>query len=494
MNRINKDNNIKKDTKLNKKVEKTQAEHKKQKKSKKINSKFQKVVKNVKKSNKKTIALLVTAGCLTIATVGLVVGISVQSATISNYGTQLDNVYKKNLYELVESVNNTETKLSKIVVSNNKDFQNKTLLEISNNADMSEQSLATLPISRGTLNDSFKFINKVSGFSKYLAEKIAQGGEISQSEFETLAQIKISMKKIQNGLNEFMTENQNNYSVLDESLTKLNEEQNAFTIKISKIENQSLEIPVMIFDGPFSDSQLNTEIKGLTGDKVTQEKAFNELSKCFKNISNHTYDGEISSRFDTYNFSLETSQNHKLFAQVSKIGGNIITVCGTSDGWKFDKINMEEGKKIALMFAKENGVEDAVCVWQDELKNEGYFNIAPQENGIILYPDLVKVKVDLSSGVVIGYDATTYFSNHTNRRFPSVKISKEQAKLTLPKNYQIEHSRIVLAPIDFKKEVLCWEIKARKENDEFYFYINAVNGKEENILKVVKTNDGSKLM
>ena len=151
---------------------------------------------------------------------------------------------------------------------------------------------------------------------------------------------------------------------------------------------------------------------------------------------------------------------------------------------------MENGGKIALDFAKRNGIEKAKIVWQEELNNQAYFNIAPIVDNVIIYPELVKVKVDMEYGNVIGYDAITYFTNHTSRELGGAG----DLEVTLPSGFTLKEKQLVLAPLDYNREVLCYEYEAEKEGITYYFYFNAKTGKEENILKVVETNDSSKLM
>mgnify|MGYP004729042569 FL=1 len=55
-------------------------------------------------------------------------------------------------------------------------------------------------------------------------------------------------------------------------------------------------------------------------------------------------------------------------------------------------------------------------------------------------------------------------------------------------------SRLCLAPIDYGTEKLCYEYKCLKDDVTYYIYINATNGITENILRVIETTDGSKLM
>lgn len=448
----------------------------------------------VKTKKKRRLGLPIAIALLTVTTGGLAIAYGMSQATASTYEIQLENVYQKNLYDLVESVNNAETKLSKILVSTDSDFQNKTLVEVAHNADLAEQSLSGLPVSRNSLSESMRFINQVSGYTQTLSEKLSKGGKLTSQELQTLSDIKESITYMRDEIDKFTQDTQGGYSILQKSLD-FEGEQNAFTIRISKIKNEKLDYPTMIYDGPFSDSETNVEIKGLSGNEVSKDDAYNEISKCFNNISTLTYLGEINSKFQVYNFELKTTNNQTLYPQVTKIGGNILTVSGQSNPLQISTISLDEGVNLALSFAKENGIENPECVWKEALKNEGYYNIAPKQNGVILYPDLVKVKIDLSTGTVIGYDASTYFTNHTNRLLPKAKISVFDAQKVLPLDeYIFEDGRLVLAPLDYSREVLCYEFIGQKNGSVYYFYINALNGKEENILKVIKTTDGSKLM
>lgn len=113
---------------------------------------------------------------------------------------------------------------------------------------------------------------------------------------------------------------------------------------------------------------------------------------------------------------------------------------------------------------------------------------------MVIYPDLVKVKVDLTSGTVVGYDATTYFTNHTDRLIGSATVSKDSVAKSVPSDFETTLSRLALVPLEYNREVLCWEFECERGDEVYYFYFNAKTGEEENILKVIKTDDGSKLM
>ena len=439
------------------------------------------------------IGLSIATGALALTSVGLGIVNGVYMSQSGQYQTELENVYQKNLYELVEGINNAEIKLSKAINSNEKDYQKKMLAEVVKNAQLAESAIASLPITQNSLADSVKFINQLGGYSTTVIENLASENELNDVEKENLSKLHSSLVQIKDRLNDYIDKIQQGYTIVGENI-KLKGDNNDFTVKLSMFKEISVDYPTMIYDGPFSESETDYVVKGLKGNVVTKEDAYNNVVKCFKNLSKVEYAGEINSNFETFNFDISTSDGHSLFAQVSKIGGHILTVSGYHDNDVSNKVDMEEAKKVALDFVKLNGIENAECVWEDAFGEEAYFNIAPVQSGIILYPDLVKVKMDLSTGTVIGYDATSYFISHVSRNLQAEYISSDEAVKAVPTGFTTSEGRLALAPLDYGREIVCYEFMSEKNGSEYYFYINAVSGKLENILKVLETDDGAKLM
>ena len=123
------------------------------------------------------------------------------------------------------------------------------------------------------------------------------------------------------------------------------------------------------------------------------------------------------------------------------------------------------------------------------LKQEGMLtiNYAYEQDGVIMYPDLIKVKVALDDGRILGIETTGYLNNHTVRDISKIKISKDEAKKTLNKELNIMSEGLAVIPTEWESEVLCYEFKGKIENQEFLVYINAENGKEEDILIITNT-------
>lgn len=439
------------------------------------------------------VGLSVATAVLALSTIGLAIAFGTSESQRMDYGVQLENVYQKNMYDLIESVNNVETKLSKVLASNSPTYQKKLLSEVASNTELAQNAVAGLPISQNSLSESVQFINQLGGYSQTLADSLAQGKQLKAADLETIEKLHQSVKDMKKQINEFSKKVQSSYSILNQSLV-LDGDYNNFTIEMSKIKGDNMDYPVMIYDGPFSDSTLDKTVKGLYGEEKDKNACKTEIERCFKNLAQIEYSGEINSRFETYAFNVTNTDSQKLFVQVSKIGGHVLTVSGRGSETGEKNIDEKAAEKIAIDFAKENGIQDPQVVWKDGLDSCMYFNLAPTSGSIVLYPDLVKVKVDLGSASVVGYDATSYFMNHTDRKLAAPKLSPSAFKDKLPKSMKVKNMRTVLAPLDYNREIMCFEYECEKNGATYYFYLNTTTGEEENVLKVVQTDDGSKLL
>ena len=131
------------------------------------------------------------------------------------------------------------------------------------------------------------------------------------------------------------------------------------------------------------------------------------------------------------------------------------------------------------------------------LKQEGIvtINYAYMQDNVIMYPDLIKVKVALDNGEILGIETTGYLNNHVeNRDISNIKISEEEAKKDLNIDLEIISSGLAVIPTEWKSEILCYEFKGKVDDREFLVYINTENGREEDILIITNTPNGTLAM
>ena len=444
-----------------------------------------------KTSNK---ALIVVTIILSIAVVALGILYGISMSSLNSYQATLENVYQKNFYELVDEVNNAETKLNKVLASNSASYKSKLLKEISKNASEAQTRLNMLPYSINGLSDTISFVNQVSGYTETLAKTLENGQNFCSNDEETLENAYESIVNTKKSLSSMSKPMWEGYNITDSSL-KLDGDYNNLTSDMSAMNGEDIEYPTMIYDGPFSDSQVNKEVKGLNFGEVSMETAKSNLGKVLTgvNMDNFDFQGESKGHFTTYDFSYEDENGAYTFAQVTKKGGKLLTL-SSQNIYKTKKLELENAEKIALDFAKKADISNMKVVWSDVIGDDAFINLAPVIDGVVIYPDLVKVKVDLTKGNVLGFEASSYYMNHVDRKIMPTRITQSVAKAKLYSGLKVKDTRIALIPLEYDKEVLCYEFICTMNGNTYYVYINAVNGAEENILKVIQTDNGNLLL
>ena len=108
-----------------------------------------------------------------------------------------------------------------------------------------------------------------------------------------------------------------------------------------------------------------------------------------------------------------------------------------------------------------------------------------------MYPDLVKVKIALDNGEVLGFECQGYIMAHQDERnIDDIGITIDEARDRVSKNIKIETEGMAYIPKDNKTEVLCYEFKGNYDNRNFLVYINAKTGAEEQILMLIESENG----
>lgn len=428
---------------------------------------------------------------LAISTMVLSTLLIVENARGGAFAGDLEMVYQRSFYELTDNVNSLDMKLAKILAASSATYQGRLLKEASTNAAFAEQSLSIMPLETAEMKDIHKFFNQVAGYTEYLSANNAAG--LNAQDRITMNKIREAVGDIRNGLNQISLEVQKGFNII-QNLNKMTGDTNAFASVMSEMKSQDIEFPTMIFDGPFSEAQLNKAPKGLPTNKVSQAEA--ELAVvallALEQPFTITFLEKASGTFTTFDFKVEKDGVTK-FVSISELGGKLITMSGETNRSEAN-FSLQDARRVALEFVGRNGIESAQVVWDDEINSDIYLNIAPVIDNIVIYPDLIKVKVDLYSGQVIGYEASSYYLNHVDRNLqtPTFDMAAARSQVTTL-GFTVLTTKLCLAPIKYRDEVLCFEFSAQKSGETYYFFINAISGEEEEIMKVVQQNDGTLL-
>lgn len=427
--------------------------------------------------------------CLIFALGFIVLGYMWSDANLnaSKYANTLEGSYKRSFYELLDNVNNIDTNLAKVEVSGNKALQKKYLQLVSDNCKYAQSNFSLLPISMNVVDDGVKFINQMDGYCTSLISADSVLNEEQKDKIQELRDIIIELKS---QLNLIVTKLLQGYSILDNNIPD-DEGLTDFSINFDGISSDSISYPSMIFDGPFSDSLYNKEILGLGENEVDETTARTMLENLLAgfNVQAIDFAGEATGNFVTYDYEIRTSQN-TYFAQVTKKEGKLLTLSSYINESENVEVDESECVNKALEFVNAQGIENMQSVWTEASKGICFINLAPVVNGIIYYPDLIKVKVDMNSGLIIGYEAQNYYYNHVMRENLQVSIGATEARDLLDLTLNINSQKLCIMPLEYGGEVLAYEFECEYYGETYFVYINALNGKEERVLKIVNTDEG----
>jgi len=418
------------------------------------------------------------------------------------YAIFMDNLYQKSFYELVGHTGNIENKLSKFMVSGDRNWHMLLLSDVWRHAAAAGEDLGELPLGHLTLRETSKFMNQLSDYCNYLAKKVGEGKTISLDEMKnmeimrnTSVQLSNDLRVLENRINEggvkwgevMRAETREGVDI---------DSDNAVIRQFSKIEKTGIDYPVLIYDGPFSEvfeRRINVRMKG---ERVGQEEAQRIAAKFVgENRINRIEAGpEGHGDIDTWGVNVFVEgRNEPLFLSISKRGGKVVNMLSDGDRRSIE-ISLSQARQMAERFLEDKGYPGMVATYQQHYDGVAIFNFASSQQGIIMYPDLVKVKVSLEDGSVIGLDTKSYIIAHKKRNIKQPEISETEAQKMLNQGFLPKSHRLAIIPTEGGSERLCHEFKGKYAGEDFIVYIDAKTGKEANILKIIHTENGMLVM
>ncbi|NLJ41580.1 MAG: germination protein YpeB [Clostridiales bacterium] len=409
-----------------------------------------------------------------------------------------NNLYQKSFYELVGRVDNIESGLSKMMVTGDKGQSIVMLSDVWRQADSASSDLGQLPLRHMALDKTSKFLGQLSDYCRYLTIKAGQGRPLSIKDGDNLKElhnssIKLSneLKVLESDVNAGTVSWQKIMAYGNKSLEDV--EKDIVTKQFTKIEETSIEYPTLIYDGPFSETLLRGKQLNLPGSNISYSEA-ERIARGFignKRINRAQKGAETMGDIETWGVTVETKDSEGPYhLSITKKGGKIISV--VSEG-VVEKPTMSYKESVgrAKEFLDKNGFKNMVSTYGQFNDGVAVINFAYEEGDTIIYPDLIKVKISLATGNLMGFEALNYLTAHRERHLESPKLSIEEARKLVNKNLEITSERLAVIPSKGGNEIQCYEFKGKFGGEDFIVYINSDTGTEEDILKILNTENGT---
>lgn len=456
--------------------------------------------------NKRISPILI--GLLVLALTGTAVYAGFEHTQKNEYQLYLQNAFQESFYETTKYVDDVRNILSKLRLTSKPEQSAPLFARLWGQAAAAQENLGRLPYNHSVIDSSQKFLSQTSDFAYSMMNKNIDGSNLTEDDISKLDSLYEYSIKFSNELNTMASEvsmgNNISWSKISEEEAVLEKAENDAEQNIpllgsmSKVNEEFQEYPSLIYDGPFSDHLKTLEPLMTKGaQKITSDDGI-QIVKDFLNYSNvkevkfiGKTDEKSESVLPLYSYQalLGDSQEPSVYIDITQYGGYPLLMLNytdtSSEAQNNNEITLEEAKQRAKEFLNSNKYENMEPSYYEQALGVAVINFAPVENGITMYPDLIKVKVDLKNGDIIGFEGKGYIMMHHQRELSKPKISEEEAKQQISPNFNIEASKLCVIPLESKKEVLCYEFKGKYNDDNFLVYINADTGKQEKILQLL---------
>lgn len=416
-----------------------------------------------------------------------------------DFHQKTENQYNRAFFETVEYAQNVETLMAKAMIANTPEQGIVNLSEVWRQANLAQANLGQLPISQLSLDNTAKFLTQVSDFSYSLVKQNLDGKKITQKQMNDMKTLHDYSIKMVNNLNQLQAQMGQGRIKWGELVAKgtpiLNKTSKNFTTtQFENLEKDFKEFPSLIYDGPFSDSIRNQQPLGLTGNNITQQQAQEAAQKFIgaNKIKEIKPMGTTEGTIKSFNFQAalnSSADSDSVIIEITKKGGHPLL-------YNFNKkigkevVSVDQAKDAAKKFLESRGFKNMEETYYLKEDGAATINYAYSQNGVTIYPDLIKVKVALDDAEITGFESKAYLTSHRDRKIEAPKITQEKAKKVINPNLKIFSSGLAVIPTPSKSERLTYEFKGKVDDRDFIVYVNADTGKEEQILLIVNTPNG----
>lgn len=419
----------------------------------------------------------------------------------TQHEVSLENNYQRLFFDIKKHVENVQVNLSKALVASSKERNILLFSAIMSDANSARDKLGQMPMSHNETAKTETFLTQAADYSYFLIQKHLDGIDITQEQRDQLTGLRdnsaifnTELATLQENMMEsnFLLSIGNEKEELEQANTRV------FQTSLIGVEEHVSQSAELIYDGPFSEQMVNRKPVGLENKDVNIDEA-KEVAKEFFGKDRVTNmeafeEGENMDemRIPAHTFHIFPSNQQKdlaVYMGVSKKGGKVLWMANPRPVSNAT-LSAEEGEVKALEYLQNKGFDSMEPNYSLTYDGTVLYNFAFKKDNITIYPDLIKVKIALDTGEVVGFDASAYYLNHQDRNIEMPTIDENQAKSMIKTKFEIDSIRLALIPKG-KEEILCYEFKGKYQDSDFIVYINGQTAQEEQILQIIKNENGT---
>ncbi|WP_206811239.1 PepSY1/2 domain-containing protein [Paradesulfitobacterium ferrireducens] len=427
-----------------------------------------------------------------------------------NLRLSTENQYRRAFTDLSSHLDQLETDLAKGQVATAPNQRILYLTQVWGHSESAMKDLAQLPAEQVGISYVDQFLNQISDLGRTLAQRVAGGGQVAPAEENILRDIHDRVASVNRKVDEISTLMDSDQTAWLSKSPTLRQRLGFGKAQVAEAAAEGQEgppqsvrggleqldaslqkLPPFSYSGEFSTKFVDKPL-GLPAGEISREQsqavARDFLAKIGYGTDNLEFTGETQGPFAGFQWKQGDAS-----LEVSKRGG-AVTLYRDQRELQVRTLSPEDAKNKAVAALKALGWNTMVLTSSEDFGSYLQLEAINEQDGIRIYPDKIRLMVGLDSGKLVGFDATPYYAYHTSRTISKAKaLPLDKAKSKLRPDFQVTESRLALIPKMGNQEVFSWEFRGKYKGEEYLLYLNALNGNEEKIQRIIKTPRGEYL-
>lgn len=408
--------------------------------------------------------------------------------------TAVNNSYDRAFFQLADYVTDIDALLSKAQLAASPAQMASISNEIFMQAAEAKSCFGELPSGNVNLENTARFLSQVGDYTYVLSQSMINGQGISAEEYENLNALNeyaASLSQSLGDIEQKIYQGDLSFSASDDTSAGSAVAASSIFTDLENVEKSFDGYPALIYDGPFSEHIENMQSYMLSSaPELTRDEALAK-AKGFLGERGEglQYETEMTNTaIEAYMFGKSDEDSH-LTISITKRGGYVLYFLDSRSVTE-QNYDVQSATEEAMRFLEDHGIYGLVDSYYDMSENIATINFAYSQNGVRCYSDLVKVRVALDTGEIVGMECKGYLMNHRERELGGAVLTQEEAQARVSSHLDVTATTMAVIPKDSMREVLCYEFKGTYMNKNFIVYINAENGREEEILLLIESENG----
>ncbi len=409
--------------------------------------------------------------------------------------------YNHAFSELATAMEELDVTLKKAVRTSTPTMMSAVCAQAYANAMGAQAALASLPYGNIELEHTAAFIAKTGDYTYFLSKSSAGGTQCDDETRENLRVLSESASAVSQTLSSLYAQLLSGSVSVDElreAEAQISSQEDSLVDtgmagSFQKMESEFPELPSLIYDGPFSEHIENAAPLYLEGMEDIDEAQAEKIARKFIGAESENFECQYLREGDEIPVYVVTHSNGSevMTFEISKAGGQVLYF-GTSRPAGEAVLSPEEGLNIASQFLDKQGFDSMESTYWEQEGGELTVNFSYSDNGVICYPDLIKVMVSLDTGRIRGFESLGYMMCHTDRDIPEAAISTEDARGIISDSLNVAGHNMAVIPTSGKYELYCHEFLCEdQDGSRCLVYIDAVTGAEAKILLLLESENGT---